>query len=76
MKHDTQYLLGEIKGELTGIREQLTKMNGSLKSNSDKINQLETFRDNWQGRLSVIGGVAGMLGAMITIVINHFLSQR
>ncbi|MBE0538261.1 MAG: hypothetical protein IH620_01000, partial [Ignavibacterium sp.] len=59
MKQNEQYILGEIKGELIGIREQLTKMNGSLKSNSEKINGLETFRDNLQGRMTIIGAIAG-----------------
>ena len=72
MKQNEQYLLGEIKGELTGIREQLTKMNGTLIAHDKKINLLETFRDNWQGRLSIIGGIAGMIGAMITLLINYF----
>jgi len=71
MKQNEQYLLGEIKGELTGIREQLIKMNGSLKSHSEKINLLETFRDNLQGRMGIIGSIAGLIGAMITIFINY-----
>ena len=72
MKQNEQFLLGQIDGKVDGIISRLDKMNGTLIDHNKKINLLETFRDNLQGRMTIIGAIAGFIGAMITILINHF----
>lgn len=75
MTDDIQRSLGRIEGKVDGINQRLDKVNGTLKDHSDKINLLETFRDNLQGRMTIIGAIAGFLGALITTIINRFIKQ-
>ena len=75
MTQKEQFLLGQIDGKVDGIIDRLDKMNGTLIEHSKKINILETFRDNLQGRMSIIGAVAGFIGAVITIFINYLTKQ-
>jgi len=72
MKQNEQYLLGQIDGKVDGIINRLDRMNGTLIEHSRKLNVFETFRDNLQGRMTIIGAIAGFLGAVITMLINYF----
>ena len=72
MKQNEQYLLGQIDGKVDGIINRLDRMNGILIEHSKKLNVFETFRDNLQGRMTIIGAIAGFLGAVITMLINYF----
>jgi len=69
---DVKYLLGEINGKLEGICERLDKINGTLSKHDDKINDLETFKDNLQGRMSVISAISGFIGGLISLLIRYF----
>lgn len=72
---DIQYLLGEISGKLDAINKRLDKINGTLDKHDNKINELETFKDNLQGRMTVISTIGGFIGGLITIIINY-LTKR
>lgn len=71
---DIKYLLGEINGKLDGICQRLNKINGTIAKHEDKINDLETFRDNLQGRMSVISATSGFIGGIISLII-HYLNK-
>ena len=77
--NEVQRSLGNLEGTLNegfkAINNRLDKINGSVQSHSKKIDDLETFRDNFQGRMSIIGSVAGAIGAIITMIINHFINK-
>lgn len=72
---DIKYVLGEINGKLDGICQRLDKMNGRLDKHEDKINELETFRDNLQGRLSILSAIAGFVGALISMFFRKFFNN-
>ncbi len=72
---DIQYLLGEISGKLDAINQRLDKINGTLDKHDGKINELEKFRDNLQGKMTVISTIGGFIGGLITIVINYFTKK-
>jgi len=80
MKDDIQRSLGRLEGTInTGfnaINERLDKLNGSIKTHEEKINLLETFRDNLQGRMSIIGAIGGVIGTLITIFFNKFINKN
>ncbi len=71
---DIKYLLGEINGKLEGICQRLDKINGTLAKHEDSINDLKTFRDNLQGRMSVISAISGFIGGIISLII-HYLNK-
>lgn len=64
--NDIEYLLGEINGKLEGICQRLDKINGRLDRHDSKINELESFRDNLQGKLSIISSIGGFIGGIIS----------
>ena len=80
MKDDVQRSLGRIEGKLEegflNINKRLDGVNGSIKAHDTKINDLETFRDNLQGRMSIIGAIAGVIGAFITMLFNRFINKN
>ena len=51
---------GEIKGEVKGINKRLDTLNNSVAKNKDRINRLETFRDNLSGKIIIIVAIVGV----------------
>ena len=80
MKDDIQRSLGRLEGTIStgfkAINERLDKLNGSIKTHEEKINLLEAFRDNLQGRMSIIGAIGGVIGTLITIFFNKFINKN
>lgn len=72
---DIQYLLGEISGKLDAINQRLDKINGTLDKHDGKINELEKFKDNLQGKMTIISTLGGFIGGLITIIINSFTKK-
>ena len=73
---DIKYLLGEINGKLDSIKDRLDKMNGSILRHEDRINTLESFKDNLEGRMSIISALGGFIGGIVTVVFNWLLHKN
>ena len=69
--------LGEITGELKGVNQRLDTQNGNVAKCTDRINKLETFKDNLTGKITVIvivaGTAASLIGFAIKEVYEHFI---
>jgi hypothetical protein len=74
-EYNVQRSLGRIESKVDAINQRLDSMNGSIKDHATQINNLESFRDNLQGRMTILGTIAGFIGAMITAIINHFIKN-
>ena len=68
--------LGEITGELKGINKRLDISNSNIAKNQDRINKLESFKDNLTGRITIIVIIAGtavsIAGSLLTTLIKQF----
>jgi len=77
MDNNIQRSLGRIEGKLESLCSQIEKRNEfidkSLQETNHQVNLLQSFRDNFQGRISIIGGIAGVLGALITIFMDKYI---
>jgi len=62
--------VGNIQGEVKGIRIELKKMNGTLASHDTRINKNESKIDIGLGKASVIGVIFGFLGACVIALIG------
>jgi len=40
------------------------------------INDLQSFRDNLTGKLGIIGTIAGIIGSIITMIVNYFINNK
>lgn len=70
-----QRALGRIEGKLDSVIARIDKVDATIITHDDKINLLETFRDNLTGKISILGAIAGIIGFLITKVINYFVSR-
>jgi len=59
-------IVGEIKGEVKGIKEQLIRQNGILANHEGRINKNETARDRQKGISAAIAFVISAIGIAIT----------
>ena len=77
MDNNIQRSLGRIEGELKILSSSIRDKNVLFESHfsilDKKVNLLETFKDNFQGRMTIIGGIAGFLGAMLTIFVDKYI---
>ena len=76
MKDDIQRSLGRIEGGIQAINNRLDKINGTLAEHEDKLNAFETFKDNLKGQMTIFGAITGFVGAIITMIINRFISKN
>ena len=60
-----------IKKDTEEIKNHLATLNGSVKTHTDKIGTLEKWKDTWTGKLTVIGGVAGIGVALLLYYIER-----
>ena len=58
--------VGEIKGEVKGINKRLDITNGSVAKDKDRINKLETFKDNLSGKIIIIVAIIGLIVSVIS----------
>jgi len=68
--------IGELIGEVKGINKRLDTSNGNISKNQDRINKLESFKDNLTGRITIIVIIAGtavsIVGSLLTTLIKQF----
>ncbi len=73
--------LNEIQRTLGRIEQGLKDLNERVQHNCEvteknialinaKIDGLESFRDNLQGRMTIIGTISGFVGGLITVLIQ------
>ena len=67
--------LGEIKGAVKGINRRLDITNGNIGKNQDKINQLETFRDNLTGKIVILVAIVGMIVSFVGSFAKDLISN-
>jgi len=77
MDNNIQRSLGRIEGELKTLSSSIRDKNILFESRFElldkKVNVFESFKDNFQGRMTIIGGIAGVLGALITIFMDKYI---
>jgi hypothetical protein len=79
MENDSQLLarLDErykaLDEKLDLILEQTTKTNGRVTYVENDIRELQQWREVLKGQWKLIVGAAGMSGAIIAFIINHFM---
>ena len=64
MENNIQRSLGRIEGKIDGINQRLDKMNGTLKSHDEKIDDLEGFVNEIKGQEKQITKIASIGGAI------------
>ena len=64
--------IGSIDGKLDGVLNHLEKINGRLDSHSKKIDTLEDTTNQIIGKASILGAIAGFVGALILTLIGFF----
>ena len=64
MTYNVQRSLGRIEGKIDGINQHLEKMNGTIVSHTDKIDTLETFKDQTEGAKQETKRIAGVMGTI------------
>lgn len=68
-------LQGKVDEGFYGINKRLDIMNGNVADNRKRINDLETFKDNLQGRIVIIVGVMGIIVAFIGSFLKDIVSE-
>ena len=61
--------VGELVGETRGMKEQLTKLNGTVVSNQKRINTLEDFKIRIIAIFSVVALVGSAIGSFAKDII-------
>jgi len=64
---------GEIKGELRGINKRLDTLNGSVADSKTRINTLESFKNNLQGRIIILVAIVGVGISIISAYLKDII---
>mgnify|MGYP000892979157 FL=1 len=79
-KNDIQRSLGRVEGKLDALIIEVKENNEAMVKQIDNINKriepIENFQNNLQGRMAVIGTVAAFLGSLITYLINFLIKKQ
>ena len=78
--------LGEIQRSLGRIEQGLDDLRDKVKHNCEtteksisllnkKVDSLETFKDNLQGKMTILGSVSGFIGGIISMLIDYFVKK-
>jgi len=59
------FLLGEIKGEMKGIKNQLTKLNSRVDSHSKHINKVELLMAKFGGIVLIVTGALAFMWSLV-----------
>jgi hypothetical protein len=80
MEHDDSQLLARlderyeaISKRLDQILVQTTKTNGRVTAVEGDINEIKQWREVLRGQWKLVIGAAGVTGAIIAFIIDHFL---
>jgi len=77
---EIQRSLGRIEQGLDDLRTKVQHNCETTEKNinllNKKVDNLEAFKDNLQGRMTIIGSISGFIGGVITILINYFFGKR
>lgn len=57
--------IGRIEGKIDGILEQATKTNGRVTRLEDEVNTLQAFKDNLNGKITIIAGAISIVVAFV-----------
>ena len=57
--------IGRIEGKIDGILEQATKTNGRVTKLESQISTLTSFKDNLNGKITIIAGVVSIVVGFI-----------
>lgn len=79
-KNDIQRSLGRVEGKLDALIIEVKENNEAMVKQIDNINKriepIENFQNNLQGRMAVIGTIAAFLGSLITYLINFLIKKQ
>lgn len=79
-KNDIQRSLGRVEGKLDALIIEVKENNEAMVKQIDNINKriepIENFQNNLQGRMAVIGTIAAFLGSLITYPINFLIKKQ
>ena len=65
---------GFIKGEVKGINKRLDTLNSSVAKSKDRINELETFKDNLSGKIIIIVAIVGVGISIVSSYLKDIVS--
>ena len=65
-------LMGEVHSDVKGINSRLDRMNGSIKSHDEKIDVLESCKDQMKDKSAAYGLVGGAIVTGIGFLISWF----
>ena len=66
------FLLGQIKGEVKGMKEQLIKQNSTLKTHGDQINKNENDIVAGKAKATLLGAMAGIIVSSAIAAVSWF----
>jgi len=64
--------VGRIEGQ---IKEMSKKLDTVTKEHGDDIEGLQKVTNQFIGKVSIVGSIAGVVGAMIVAAFSHFLKN-
>jgi len=64
--------LGRVEGRLGAMEDRLDKIDGVLERIDSRLARIEAAESQQRGGLTVATWIAGALGALIVVVLNHF----
>ena len=64
--------IGYIKGDMSGIKDELKQMNGSNIRRDKDISGLKKDRDMIAGKITIVGAICGFIGAAIIACFRWF----
>lgn len=62
----------QLKGEFTGVKERLDKIDGTLARMDDRLARMEEAESQRKGVVGLMHWLAGAVGGAIVLVIEHF----
>lgn len=70
--HDAALSLKEVAFNIGNAQDRLAGVESDIKSQSTRIDSLESTRDKQAGMIAIIGLLMGMVGSGIIWTLNHF----